>query len=1090
MWRHLYQSLIALNLMGALSLALAPVGVAVGALPGVWAQPAPKTVSVSGTLIARAFVDDINITEVEIPDAEVTLKTRDGAVIDTDTTMLDGRFRFRAPPDFTYVICWEVQGESGCSKAVQVGQAAVWADRVVARIEAPHVYGTVLTGDLRPCWVHDSFFNLDVSTEVRGGGQTTRANTQGEYLLIVPAGATLRVSAECERAEAGQVVTMNTSRKRLDLNFGNRAPRITSIAATDGTRFKTRAQPGETLTVVSTNRELDNDTVEYMWKLPDGQPGALSGSLIESEEWRLPNANGRQSLYVMARDGRGGFAFTRFDLQVGEDVIDASGIAVDEVTGLPIPNATVTLGSESVRTDGNGWFAMTVKPEQDERYVLNIAHPNYATLSRILDRSAYGGTYQMVRAQVTTHAGDKAISIEDTRSSGACGALPEGRTKPVRRLAQTRFVYDETADDRAIDVDRRLEDERAILEYVNNQRRCDPRGVRISLPANSLVDADGNPWTGLVRASVATLNPERRSIPGDYQAIDANGERMELLSFGAFYAEFTDLNGRPLQLRQGATAEIATPLTPLQRNVAGGSIAQWSYDEETGFWREEGKASLQPTSDGMRYVGTIEHFSTINMDVAGNDPAVATCVRVEIDAAFSAWSNLVLRSYVSYNGDSVQVKETSLDNDQYHAIYRIPFGNNFPPNTLRLELRGTLSGEEVLLLDNIINTDARPKMTGNDLWPPYPYTECGDPILLTTEPGVVPAYGDFDATGRPSFLIGPYGAFNPVDGGQQAIDYYNALDPGGVKTNLGDWWAQNGFDATSGSGGVRQAYLNHNDLGFGRDMHCLETGSDLACYVTNYGLPDQNPNNADAAENQDPAQRGATVSMEYDASAPVAERVQFFVFGGGDAAAPRITFADLDGLGPKPVPFLCSVCHGGDAQLNANGTVDHARFREFDLPSFRYSGNRSWGFGDTSLNATELANFADLNEMVLNTTGGQPIGDLINEWYPSGFVGGPPPVLPDPPSGWAANPTEYHEVYGQTCRTCHIARDEGNPNAFFVFNDFAALTGTSYSVCGSGVPKRRFMPNAVVTYKNFWADTPRVQIYETMTGEAIGSCND
>jgi hypothetical protein len=34
------------------------------------------------------------------------------------------------------------------------------------------------------------------------------------------------------------------------------------------------------------------------------------------------------------------------------------------------------------------------------------------------------------------------------------------------------------------------------------------------------------------------------------------------------------------------------------------------------------------------------------------------------------------------------------------------------------------------------------------------------------------------------------------------------------------------------------------------------------------------------------------------------------------------------------------------------------------------------------------------------------------------------------------------------------------------------------------------MPNAVVTYKNFWADTPRVQQYEVITGVTSGTCDD
>ena len=58
------------------------------------------------------------------------------------------------------------------------------------------------------------------------------------------------------------------------------------------------------------------------------------------------------------------------------------------------------------------------------------------------------------------------------------------------------------------------------------------------------------------------------------------------------------------------------------------------------------------------------------------------------------------------------------------------------------------------------------------------------------------------------------------------------------------------------------------------------------------------------------------------------------------------------------------VCHGGGPALNGAKKVENARFREFDLPSFRYSGNRSWDYGQGTLNATELGNFAKLNQMV------------------------------------------------------------------------------------------------------------------------------
>ncbi|ETX15941.1 hypothetical protein OCH239_11710 [Roseivivax halodurans JCM 10272] len=1128
---------------------------------------------------------------VELADTPVSLRTISAGsttVIAEGRTALNGSFSFTTKAGQNYQVCWNYQDVEGCRRVTRPDSSAAGGQALAGVIplgpvhvglKPPLVFGRVLTGDSRPCWVQDSFFELDVSTDVIGGGRNAKANTQGEY-VILPRAQVFLIRGECEKAQVAQTIAAGTGSLRVDMTLPNRAPQITSIAATDGAEFTTRSAPAETLKIVSTNRDLDGHGLEHSWRLMGGSDGVLSGSTVRTESWDLPNIDGRRSVYLMARDGFGGFAMRRFDMEVGDDIIEASGQAVDSATGTPIAGARVTFGEAQAQTDGNGWFRLERKPNDEDRYVLNIEHPNFAMMSRILDRTARGQTYQMIRAQVVTFPSGQGVTLEDTRSSGICNQERSGDTRRTMRLVPPRFVGFEKTGDAAprnraepagdartgtmvpgglvtggrlrdggtvsggqlsiargtigsvtigtpltdansravagrVDLSAAFPFERmdesedataaeAVAMVMKRQRECDRRGIQIRLQPDSFRLEDGTPYSGAVRAAIATLNPAIRSIPGDYQAIDANGDRAELLSFGALYADFTDMQGNRLGLRPGVEAEILTPVSSYQSGSAQPTIAQWSYDAETGFWREEGTGTLQNTSNGPRYVGKTSHFSTLNMDVSGNDPADATCVRFEVGSDFAAWSNLTIRAYVSYGGDSVQVKETALNNDQYQAIYRIPFGNGFPPNTLRLELRGTSSGQEVVLLDDIINTDARPQMTFDPsdpdaLWPDYPYDECGDPLLLTAAPGIIPPYGDSDGFGRPAFLSGPYGDFNPADGALQVVDYYNAIDPGGAKTNLEDWWVANGFGPDGAGGGhpsyVRQAYLNHNDLGFGRDMHCrtdAPDAGDAACYVTNYGLPDQNPANADAAETQDPAVQGATVTMEYDAQAPQAERVQFYVFGGGTGAAGRINFADLDGLGPKPVPFLCMVCHGGGPSLNANDVVEHARFREFDLPSFRYPGAGEWDFGDGTatgvLDATDLDNFATLNEYVEGIHSGTPIGNLIDNWYPTAFSG--PPVQPNVPSGWSTEASVYHEVHGKACRTCHVARDAGIPNNFLTFESSANLSGTSYAVCDPFDTGVRFMPNAVVTYRNFWTDTNRVNLYEALTGTALNTCAD
>ena len=383
-------------------------------------------------------------------------------------------------------------------------------------------------------------------------------------------------------------------------------------------------------------------------------------------------------------------------------------------------------------------------------------------------------------------------------------------------------------------------------------------------------------------------------------------------------------------------------------------------------------------------------------------------------------------------------------------------------------------------------------MTGNNLWPPYPYAECGVPVTLEADPVNLPYYGDLDATGRPAFLTGPQGQFLPADGEQTATDYYDTIDPGNATNpTLSAWWTNHGFSGTDGSGGTSAQYLNFNDLGFGRDMNCKMTVSDLACFVTNYGAPDQNLGNADAAAIKDATKRGATVAMEYKASEPADRRVRFYVYGGGNpSTAGKLKFADLDGLGPKPVPHLCTVCHGG-RYVPATKNAAQSRFREFDLPSFKYSTGRTWDYApstnSTTLSPAELTAFSTLNKLIHDVAPAtSPIKDLVDNWYP-GAVGAAntAPVKPAVPAGWSGQVNGYHDVYGKSCRTCHVARDNGIANSFITFSSSASFSGTSYVVCGP--PK--VMPNAYITYKNFWNDLQRVIDYRTLTSQTQATCH-
>jgi len=207
------------------------------------------------------------------------------------------------------------------------------------------------------------------------------------------------------------------------------------------------------------------------------------------------------------------------------------------------------------------------------------------------------------------------------------------------------------------------------------------------------------------------------------------------------------------------------------------------------------------------------------------------------------------------------------------------------------------------------------------------------------------------------------------------------------------------------------------------------------------------------------------------------------VYGGGDpATAGKLKFADLDGLGPKSVPHLCIVCHGGRYDAPSNNVAE-ARFREFDLQSFKYPGGRSWDYAPSPLNgnlsADELTAFATLNKLVRDIQpGSSAIKELIDNWYQGNFGPGAIPSQNVVPAGWNLDSGVYKNVFGKSCRTCHVARDGGVAGASITFSSSSNFIGTFPLVCGS--PKR--MPNAYITYKNFWNDTQRVIDYKNFTG--------
>jgi hypothetical protein len=78
------------------------------------------------------------------------------------------------------------------------------------------------------------------------------------------------------------------------------------------------------------------------------------------------------------------------------------------------------------------------------------------------------------------------------------------------------------------------------------------------------------------------------------RATTSSGNAAELLSFGAVDVRLSDPAGHRLHLRPGMMADVVVPAFTLDPATAPATIATWSYDENTGFWREEAQATPKP----------------------------------------------------------------------------------------------------------------------------------------------------------------------------------------------------------------------------------------------------------------------------------------------------------------------------------------------------------------------------------------------------------------------------------------------------------------------------------------------------------------
>jgi cytochrome c5 len=877
----------------------------------------------------------------------------------------------------------------------------------------------------------------------------------------------------------------------INLVLGNSPPRLQDLFAADPTtgRWLKTLRMGRTAKLTARATDPDGDAVKFRWLVQAGS-GNLSTTTGPEVVWTPPNTQGLYSVTVIAYDKKGGYARSTYPLRVDNAGVPFSGKvdATDAPAG--VAGAQIEINGQLTSTGPDGNFYIHVADAT--RFVLNIRKTGYGLISQIYDRSTTGGQWTLAHATISSQDPTQDIDVRDGRDERNCvGALAcRLNWQGFPALAQPQW---QDGSNNIVSPFGKLEVPVPGLGECPGSKVCGP-GIRVQIPANSLVDQNGQAPVGNVDIQLFTVDLNSPfQMPGDYTVRTSGGDTQAMESYGAGIIEITAGNRR-YNLKAGATAEVTIPVDPSHLatgNPIPPTIPILFYNETQGIWVEEGNATLA----GNVYVAKVPHFSAINADDIKQNQS---CIRIKSP---TLPNNYNLEYFVPRPGMAPKHDTVFIDNsvNKTHVIYNLPSGVNIVLVPIRLN-NNTPIGTFV------VNTGGpQNPTTPNQPNDPPIYAACSTEVTLTDQ-----AIPDLPNSGE--FLHGLF-SFEAVNlteltnGGpdddpvlaaavdQATSNYYHFVDPTGQRTNLGGFIAANGF----GPGEINVVYANSADLGFGRNMHGIKNGLNTAAYVSNFGEIDtDDQTDADeAAANLNPV---ATVAMEYAPieGDPSGDRVvKFFVYNN---LGVRINAANLDKLGSRPVPQLCMVCHGGEypggpvvgsaAPFNSVDDVKlGAKYLPFDLHYYKFPASKS--------KASQQVAFKQFNQDIVDISPPDPvISEVITEMY-AGFSQADPNVQDEDfvVSGWRdpAKPLQesmYRDVVSRTCRTCHEASPFPKLN-FREASDFLTTDGEGNAKLASAeirVGVNHVMPHSKVTHKLFWSSiNPHQPAVFQLFGDTFGA---
>ena len=511
-------------------------------------------------------------------------------------------------------------------------------------------------------------------------------------------------------------------------------PNIVGFRIFRGDAEVTHVGPDEQVRIVAVAEHAGGKQLTYRWRASFGAGEIQVGPRPEEIRWSTGKKGLKNAvqLKVLSDSGTEDTAY----LDIGRPGGLFTGRILDE-NGNPIQGAVVSVSGRTAVSGPDGHYAIPASRDDGRRYVLSVEKPGYGYVSQILDGPKTGTLVKLPPGNSSQFDPRQNIVMQATLAGTTCntGNTFSSRTNWATYPAEHTLRRSDGSGTPLTTVPPDINSARQIIE---SGLPCDA-GFQVSIPANSLVDASGNPPGGPVTVSVSVVNTfNPTAMPGDYSVLTAEGGAyMETLGAGSITIT---RDGKPINLRKGATAEIAITPDPYQRKAGRlpAKIPLLLYDRKAGIWKVEGTARLD--AKAAVYRATVTHFSEFNADYVKTNsscirfdaPTLPANFRLEVTIPSSTGSVAVLREYAVDNSPSTR-----------HALINLP-------NNTNILLRPYVvdgSGAEVPLTSVVANSGAV-KINPTVNAPTAPdYGECqGVATLVATQSAAGPTSGPTNVT--------------------------------------------------------------------------------------------------------------------------------------------------------------------------------------------------------------------------------------------------------------------------------------------------------------------------------------------------------